>query len=487
MGCNPDSSARGSRAGQSFRSSRAQGALRRRLMDGRGARRLPETKGDAVTKAGELDRLEEKYGDGTGLCRSDPLLLPYQGVLRARQRRFLARYVELERGGGLLGSVSHGHHYFGLNRGEREGVPGIWYREWAPAARQLSLIGDFNGWDRGAHRLERNELGVWSLFLPEAGDAARLTHESRVKVHVVTERGAMDRIPAYIRRTVQDPVSKDFSGQFWDPPEPYRFLHPMPPRKRSLRIYEAHVGMAQEEGKVGSSYAEFTRDVLPHIAELGYNALQLMAVMEHPYYGSFGYHVSSFFAVSSRFGTPDELKELIDAAHALGISRAARPRAQPRRAQHARGAQRVRRHRPPVLPRAAARLARGLGLDGVRLRQVRGAALSAQQRALLAGGVPLRRLPLRRHHQHALPRPRPRAQLLRLRRLLWCQRRRRRRHLPEAGQRADARALPRQRDHRRGCLGHAGHGARGRRGRASASTIGSRWACPTTGSSWSRS
>jgi len=265
-----------------------------------------------------VDKLQKKFGDGTGLCRTDPLLLPQQAALRARQHRFLTRYAELQSCGGLLGQVSHGHQYFGLNRGERNGEPGIWYREWAPAARQLTLIGDFNGWDRGSHRMARDEFGVWSLFLPLAGEGARLTHQSRVKVHVETERGAMDRIPAYIRRTVQDPVSKDFSGQFWDPPEPYRFLHPLPGHARSLRIYEAHVGMAPEEGKVGT-FHEFTRDVLPHIAELGYNAVQLMAVMEHPYYGSFGYHVSSFFAVSSRFGTPEELKALIDTAHALGI------------------------------------------------------------------------------------------------------------------------------------------------------------------------
>src|SRR5213076_1399079 len=112
--------------------------------------------------------------------------------------------------------------------------------------------------------------------------------------------------------------SKDFSGQFWDPAEPYAFRNPTPPAPRDLRIYESHVGMATEEGKVGS-FESFARDVLPRIAALGYNAIQLMAVMEHPYYGSFGYHVSNFFAVSSRFGTPEELKELVDTAHGMGL------------------------------------------------------------------------------------------------------------------------------------------------------------------------
>lgn len=77
--------------------------------------------------------------------------------------------------------------------------------------------------------------------------------------------------------------------------------------------------MAQEEERIGN-YNEFRKKILPRIAKDGYNAIQIMAIQEHPYYGSFGYHVSSFFAPSSRFGTPDELKQLIDEAHALGIA-----------------------------------------------------------------------------------------------------------------------------------------------------------------------
>ncbi|MDB5302437.1 MAG: hypothetical protein JWO87_4100, partial [Phycisphaerales bacterium] len=142
---------------------------------------------------------------------------------------------------------------------------------------------------------------------------------SRVKVTVVTEKGAqMDRIPAYIRRAVQEPGSHAFTAQYWNPPEKFTFQNPAPSVRGGLRIYEAHVGMAQEEGKVGT-FNEFTDKILPRIAQMGYDAIQLMAVQEHPYYGSFGYHVSSFFAVSSRFGTPEDLKRLIDTAHGMGI------------------------------------------------------------------------------------------------------------------------------------------------------------------------
>jgi 1,4-alpha-glucan branching enzyme len=257
-------------------------------------------------------------GDGSALCRKDPLLWPYAGRLRERHERFQARLAELERAGGLAGEASRGHHYFGFNRGTHQGKDGIWYREWAPGAHQLFLTGDFNQWSRGSHPLTRDAYGVWSLFLPDGPRGPALPHESLVKVHVHSARGPEDRVPAYVRRTVQDAHSNDFSGQIWLPERPHAFRHALPPRPARPRIYEAHVGMAPEEGKIGS-YREFAQGVLPRIATAGYNTVQLMAVMEHPYYGSFGYHVSSFFAVSSRFGSPEDLKHLIDEAHGLGL------------------------------------------------------------------------------------------------------------------------------------------------------------------------
>ena len=255
--------------------------------------------------------------DGTGLVGFDPWLEPYRDRLRDRHSHYLWMLSNLP-GHDLLGSASLGHQYFGLNRGESEGKPGVWYREWAPGALALFLVGDFNGWNRGANPLARGEWGVWSVFLPDEVYVDRLVHEGQVKVHVITKHGGADRIPAYIRRAVQDPNTHGYSGQYWNPPSAFEWQHPTPELEGGLRIYEAHVGMAQEHGKVGT-YTEFTNWTLPRIAALGYNAIQLMAVMEHPYYGSFGYLVSNFFAVSSRFGTPEELKELVDTAHGLGL------------------------------------------------------------------------------------------------------------------------------------------------------------------------
>ena len=256
--------------------------------------------------------------DGTALIRQDPWLKPYERSLQVRYSYYKTALSKFDATGGLLGDISQGHHYLGFTRGEREGKQGVWYREWAPEAVQLRLVGDFDDWDRFAHPMVRDPFGVWSIFLDDDTYANRLTHQSLLKVHVISKLGAMDRIPAYIRRVVHDPRTNNFTGQYWNPPQPYEFRHRLPKLKGSLRIYEAHVGMAQEELKLGS-FVEFTDKVLPRIAALGYNAVQLMAIMEHPYAGSFGYHVSNFYAVSSRFGTPEELKALIDQAHGLGL------------------------------------------------------------------------------------------------------------------------------------------------------------------------
>lgn len=258
--------------------------------------------------------------DGTGLIAIDPMLEPYAPRLRERYAYYRQALAKIDATGGLMGHISQGHHYFGFNRGEMYGKPGVWYREWAPGALQLRLIGDFNDWDRYGNPLVRDEFGVWSLFLPDEKFADRLTHGSRVKVHVVTEASqTFDRIPAYIRRAIQEQPTGQFIGQYWNPPQPYAWRHQRPQLKGGLRIYEAHVGMASEEGKV-ATYNEFTDRILPRVRDLGYNAVQLMAIQEHPYYGSFGYHVSNFYAPSSRFGTPEELKRLIDTAHALGLA-----------------------------------------------------------------------------------------------------------------------------------------------------------------------
>jgi len=225
----------------------------------------------------------------------------------------------IQRNEGGIEAFSRGYNRFGLHRVEG-GVRAV---EWAPMAKYLGLIGDFNGWDRGATPFTVDEYGVWTCFVPDRADGTpAIKHMDKIKLAMVTAKEEhVERLPAYARYCVQDPTSPCFptyESVFWSPPNSYEWKHPKPEKPKTLRIYEAHVGMASEEGKV-ATYKEFTENILPRIAWLGYNAVQLMAVQEHPYYASFGYHVTSFFACSSRFGTPDDLKELVDTAHGLGL------------------------------------------------------------------------------------------------------------------------------------------------------------------------
>ena len=249
------------------------------------------------------------------LVIDDPWLEPYAARILSRIQRFQATCAHLARlGGGTLADHADGHEITGIHRQP----DGSWIvREWLPKARAVSLIGDFNGWDRSSHPLQPCPQGIWTIELP----AATLAHGQCVKLHITGENGeSRDRIPATIRRAIQDPQTHDYAGQIWLPAEPYRWRHDFDPSSiRIPRIYEAHVGMSGEEGRI-HSYREFANTVLPRIAGLGYNCVQLMAVQEHPYYGSFGYHVSNFFAPCSRFGTPEDLKYLIDTAHGLGLA-----------------------------------------------------------------------------------------------------------------------------------------------------------------------
>ncbi|MFT7160672.1 MAG: 1,4-alpha-glucan branching enzyme [Bacteroidia bacterium] len=196
---------------------------------------------------------------------------------------------------------------------------GWWYREWAPGADGLYLFGDFNEWESGIP-LKKEPNGVWELFLKDPKKEL-LTHESKVKVIVNSNGESRDRIPVYIKRAVQDPETYDFCGQIWNPAKKFTWTDKGfdPKDIQEPVIYECHVGMAQEKEGVGT-YKEFADNILPRIQKLGYNTIQMMAIKEHPYYGSFGYHVSNFFAPTSRFGTPTDLKYLVDKAHGMGIA-----------------------------------------------------------------------------------------------------------------------------------------------------------------------
>lgn len=247
-----------------------------------------------------------KENDVPGLVKLDPWLEPYTEEIRARQARFEEKSGEY----GPLQKFARSHERLGLHETE----DGWIFREWAPRAQALFLTGDFCEWSRKAWPLRRSqEGGVWEVCLPteviQPGD--------RFKIHVIGANGGHDRIPSHARLVVQDEESKGFAAKVPDQTE-YPWRHEAPGPVKAPRIYEAHVGMATEEHRVGT-YREFADNILPRVAALGYNVVQLMAIAEHPYYGSFGYHVANYFAPSSRCGSPGDLKYLIDTAHGLGL------------------------------------------------------------------------------------------------------------------------------------------------------------------------
>lgn len=253
-------------------------------------------------------------GSRLKLVKNDPWLEPYNEIIQGRHGHVLDKIAELTGGKTTLSDFADGHLYFGLHKTARQWV----FREWAPNATAIYLIGDFNNWTEDEkYRLSPvGNSGNWELKLP----LKAMKHLDLYKMKVYWEGGCGERIPAWCQRVIQDEETKIFSAQVWCPAEPYEFKKKnFRPNRNPLLIYECHIGMAQDAEKVGS-YNEFREHVLPRIIKDGYNCIQIMALQEHPYYGSFGYHVSSFFAASSRFGTPDDLKHLIDEAHRNGIA-----------------------------------------------------------------------------------------------------------------------------------------------------------------------
>lgn len=246
---------------------------------------------------------------------ADDWLRPFAGKLTARREAAAVMRRRLTGASGAsLAEWASGHEYYGLHRT----ASGRWiFREWAPHATAMWLIGDFSGWRREpafACRRLPGKSGDWELELaPEI-----LQHGMHYQLFLEWPEGNGVRLPAYGRYIVQDERTHLFSAMVWAPENPYCFRHEAPPPPEAPLIYESHVGMAQERPGVGT-FREYRENILPRIAAAGYNTVQLMAIMSHPYYGSFGYHVANFFSISSRFGTPDEFKELVDAAHALGL------------------------------------------------------------------------------------------------------------------------------------------------------------------------
>lgn len=255
--------------------------------------------------------------DGTACIRDDRYLESFADSLRYRYSKYQEMKNAITEAEGGLEKFAQGYEKFGLIITPE----GVRYTEWAPGAAEMYIFGEFNNWNRTEYPLERGEFGVWSVTIPNKPDGScPIEHSTKVKATVVTPGGMnLDRIPAWASFCMQDPNTFLYDCIFWNPPEQYKWKNPAHvPRPDSIRIYECHIGMGSNDPKVGG-YREFADNVLPRIVKTGYTCIQIMAIMEHAYYASFGYHVTNFFAVSSRSGTPEDLKYLIDTAHGYGL------------------------------------------------------------------------------------------------------------------------------------------------------------------------
>ncbi len=247
---------------------------------------------------------------GYKIIEIDSLLKNYESDINLRMESYKKKKKELLSKGQTLPEFANGYEYFGVHR-----IRGGWvYREWAPAADAMYLMGDFNDWNKSSHPMQKLDNGIFEITLK----TKELWHGCRIKAVVVNGDQVLERIPLYATRVEQDPETYLWTGVVWHPKKKYEWNDEGFKGEKIPYIYECHIGMAQEKYGVGT-YKEFKENILPRIKKLGYNTIQIMAVMEHPYYGSFGYQVSNFYAASSRYGKPEELKELIDTAHQMGI------------------------------------------------------------------------------------------------------------------------------------------------------------------------
>ena len=197
----------------------------------------------------------------------------------------------------------------------------IKYREYAPGAKGISIFGEFNNWNKEQYWAQKDKFGYWEVIVPNENGAPKIQHGQIVKINVVLEDGNwMERNPIWSHYLIQNKENMILENIFWNPEIKYKWKYPEKHMKKpnSLRIYEVHIGLSSFDPKI-NTYKEFAEDILPRVKKMGYTAIQFMAIMEHADYASFGYHVNYLFAISSRFGTPEEFMYLIDKCHENGL------------------------------------------------------------------------------------------------------------------------------------------------------------------------
>ncbi len=246
--------------------------------------------------------------------KDDAFLQSFIGELEKRHENYLTVKKRLTANNlEKLSDFAMAHYYYGLHKGKKQWV----FREWAPNAEEIYLVGDFSNWElQQDFKLQKiNAHGDWELKVP----LKKISHGMYYKLVVKFNGEYHDRLAVYSNYVCQDKDTLKFTSRVWEPEEKYLFKYDnFKIDDDNLLIYECHIGMAGDGERI-ATYREFRDFVLPRVAAGNYNTIQIMAVMSHPYYGSFGYHVANFFSISSNFGTPEDLKSLIDEAHRLNL------------------------------------------------------------------------------------------------------------------------------------------------------------------------
>ncbi len=284
--------------------------VRARLADGT-VLDLPHVRGGVwsgttdVANASQDYRLLVDYGDGVEHEQDDPYrFIPTLGEVD----RFLINEGRHEQLWTVLGS--HVRHY----EGPMGDVWGVSFAVWAPNATAVHVVGDFNGWDRISHPMRRlGESGVWELFIPGASEGMNYQYAVRgqdTAVHLKADPMARYAEVAPKQASIVHQSHYEWGDQDWMTARAQRDPHTGP-----MSIYEVHLGSWRQ----GQTYRDLAEHLVNYVKDLGFTHVEFLPVMEHPYVPSWGYHVTGYYAVSSRWGTPDEFRLLVDYLHRNGI------------------------------------------------------------------------------------------------------------------------------------------------------------------------
>ncbi len=220
------------------------------------------------------------------------------------------------------------YRHLGSHVREVSGVKGTAFAVWAPSARRVSVSGDFNGWDGRLHAMRRMGRGIWEIFVPDVGEGALYKFEVKTMHGVLILKAdpygrAMELRPNTASKVVTSHYTFDDAAWMAARREP-------PVSKRPMAIYEVHLGSwkirpkptGETKGDPAErwlSYRELATALVDYVADLGFTHVELLPVMEHPFDGSWGYQVSGYFAPTSRYGSPDDLRYFIDRCHQRGL------------------------------------------------------------------------------------------------------------------------------------------------------------------------